>query len=143
MVLDYSFGTASFVMPNVLAKLGAEVLVVNPYAATAAVMASDPRAAAGHVADLVRASGAHLGAVIDPGGENITLVDDEGKVFTDNQTLLLLLRPGGLPGPARQGGPAGVRAHGGRAHLRRGRGRDHVDQAVGHPPHGGGEHRAG
>ena len=36
MVLDYSFGTASFVMPNVLAKLGAEVLVVNPYAATAA-----------------------------------------------------------------------------------------------------------
>jgi len=91
MVLDYSFGTASFVMPNVLAKLGAEVLVVNPYAATAAVMASDPRAAAGHVADLVRASGAHLGAVIDPGGENITLVDDEGKVFSDNQTLLLLL----------------------------------------------------
>ncbi|HXQ91163.1 MAG TPA: sugar phosphate nucleotidyltransferase, partial [Acidimicrobiales bacterium] len=91
MVLDYSFGTASFVMPNVLAKLGAEVLVVNPYAATAAVMASDPRAAAGHVADLVRASGAHLGAVIDPGGENLTLVDDEGKVFTDNQTLLLLL----------------------------------------------------
>ena len=91
MVLDYSFGTASFVMPNVLAKLGAEVLVVNPYAATAAVMASDPRAAAGHVADLVRASGAHLGAVIDPGGENLTLVDDEGKVFSDDQTLLLLL----------------------------------------------------
>ena len=91
MVLDYSFGTASFVMPNVLAKLGAEVLVVNPYAATAAVMASDPRAAAGRVADLVRASGAHLGAVIDPGGENITLVDDEGKVFSDNETLLLLL----------------------------------------------------
>ena len=91
MVLDYSFGTASFVMPNVLAKLGAEVLVVNPYAATAAVMASDPRAAAGHVADLVRASGAHLGAVIDPGGENITLVDDEGRVFSDDETLLLLL----------------------------------------------------
>ena len=41
LVLDYSFGTTSFVMPNVLAKLGAEVLVVNPYASTAAVMASD------------------------------------------------------------------------------------------------------
>ncbi len=91
MVLDYSFGTASFVMPNVLAKLGAEVLVVNPYAATAAVMASDRRAAAERVADLVRASGAHLGAVIDPGGEHITLVDDEGKVFSDDEALLLLL----------------------------------------------------
>ena len=30
MVLDYSFGTTSFVMPNLLAKLEAEVLVVNP-----------------------------------------------------------------------------------------------------------------
>jgi mannose-1-phosphate guanylyltransferase / phosphomannomutase len=91
MVLDYSFGTASFVMPNVLAKLGAEVLVVNPYAATAAVMASDRRSAAEHVADLVRASGAHLGAVIDAGGEQLTLVDDEGTVLADDQALLLLL----------------------------------------------------
>ncbi|HTZ09201.1 MAG TPA: sugar phosphate nucleotidyltransferase, partial [Acidimicrobiales bacterium] len=91
MVLDYSFGTTSFVMPNVLSKLGADVLVVNPYAATAAVMASDRRAAAGHVADLVRASGAHLGAVLDAGGEHLTLVDDEGRVFSDDQALLLLL----------------------------------------------------
>ncbi len=91
LVLDYSFGTTSFVMPNVLAKLGAEVLVVNPYAATAAVMTSDRRAAAEHVADLVRSSGAHLGAVMDPGGEHLTLVDDEGRVFSDDQALLLLL----------------------------------------------------
>jgi len=91
MVLDYSFGTASFVMPNVLAKLGADVLVVNPYAATAAVMASDRRAAAEHVAGLVRASGAHLGAVIDSSGEQLTLVDDEGRTLSDDQALLLLL----------------------------------------------------
>ena len=91
IVLDYSFGTASFVMPNVLAKLGAEVLVVNPYAATAAVVSSDRRAAAANVAGLVRASGAHLGAVIDPGAERLTLVDDEGRVLTDDETLILLL----------------------------------------------------
>jgi len=91
IVLDYSFGTTSFVMPNVLAKLGAEVLVVNPYAATAAVVAADRRAAAAHVADLVRASGAHLGAVIDSGGERITLVDDEGRVLSDDEALVVLL----------------------------------------------------
>ena len=34
VVLDYSFGAASIVMPNVLAKLGAEVLAVNPFAST-------------------------------------------------------------------------------------------------------------
>ncbi|HUY64849.1 MAG TPA: sugar phosphate nucleotidyltransferase [Acidimicrobiales bacterium] len=92
IVLDYSFGTTSFVMPNVLAKLGAEVLVVNPYAATAAVVSYDRRAAAANVAALVRASGAHLGAVLDPGGERITLVDDEGRVLKDDEALILLLR---------------------------------------------------
>ena len=91
MVLDYSYGTTSFVMPNVLAKLGADVLVVNPFAATAAVMANDRAAAAAHLADLVRASGAHIGAVLDPGGEHITLVDDEGRVLSDDESLLLLL----------------------------------------------------
>jgi mannose-1-phosphate guanylyltransferase / phosphomannomutase len=91
LVLDYSFGTTSFVMPNVLAKLGAEVLVVNPYASTAAVMASDPSSAAKHVAGLVTASGAHLGAVLDPGGETLVLVDDEGRVLTDDEALLVLL----------------------------------------------------
>ena len=33
------------------------------------------------VAGLVRASGAHLGAVIDPDGERLTLIDDEGHVL--------------------------------------------------------------
>jgi mannose-1-phosphate guanylyltransferase/phosphomannomutase len=91
LVLDYSFGTTSFVMPNVLAKLGAEVLVVNPYASTAAVMASDRVSAAKRVAELVTASGAHLGAVLDAGGEFVVLVDDAGRVLTDDEALLILL----------------------------------------------------
>jgi len=91
LVLDYSFGTTSFLMPNVLAKLGADVLAVNPYAATAGVMRVDRAAAAAHVAELVRSSGAHLGAVLDPGGESLTIVDDEGRVLSDDEALLLLL----------------------------------------------------
>ena len=91
LVLDYSYGTTSFVMPNVLAKLGADVLVVNPYAATAENVAHDRVNAAKNVGDLVRASGAHLGAVIDPGGEFIVLVDDEGRVLSHDEALLLLL----------------------------------------------------
>ena len=34
IVLDYSFGAASIVMPSLLTKLGAEVLAVNPFAST-------------------------------------------------------------------------------------------------------------
>jgi mannose-1-phosphate guanylyltransferase/phosphomannomutase len=91
LVLDYSYGTASFVMPNVLAKLGADVLAVNPYGATGRFLRRDRRQAAERVADLVRSSGADLGAVIDGGGERLTLVDDTGRVLSDDETLVLLV----------------------------------------------------
>jgi mannose-1-phosphate guanylyltransferase/phosphomannomutase len=92
LVLDLSYGSASFVMPNVLAKLDADVLVVNPYAQTPGMMAVDRIASAARVAELVRASGAQLGAVVDADGERLTIVDDEGTVLSDQQALLVLLR---------------------------------------------------
>jgi mannose-1-phosphate guanylyltransferase/phosphomannomutase len=91
VVVDYAYGTTAFVMPNVLSKLGADVLAVNPYAATAAAGTVDLGGHAARVGDLVRAAGAHLGAVIHPGGEAITLVDDEGHVLSDDETLFALL----------------------------------------------------
>jgi len=92
LVLDLSFGATSFVMPNLLAKLDADVLVVNPYAHTPGMMAADRTASAARVADLVGASGAQLGAVFDPNGEHLTIVDDEGEVLTDDEALMVLLR---------------------------------------------------
>src|SRR3954447_3269123 len=91
VVLDYSYGAASFVMPSVLAKMGAEVLAVNPYASTVGAVAFDRWQHAARVGDLVRASGSHMGAVIDPDGEHVTLVDDSGHVLSDTETLMALL----------------------------------------------------
>ena len=100
VVIDYAFGSVSFAMPNVLAKLGLEVLAVNPFVSTAGLMRADLAEHAQHVADLVRASGSHLGAVIDPDGERLTLIDDEGHVLTDAEALLALLTllPGKIAG---------------------------------------------
>ena len=92
IVLDLSFGSASFVMPNLLSKLDADVLVVNPYAHTAGMMSLERAASSARVAELVRASGAHLGAVVDPNGEHLTIVDDEGTVLSNDEALLVLLR---------------------------------------------------
>ena len=92
IVVDYAFGATSLVMPNVLAKLGADVLAVNPYASTAGRIRFDHRAAAERVASLVRASGAHVGAVFDPDGERITLIDDTGVVLTDTDALLVYVQ---------------------------------------------------
>jgi len=105
LVMDYAFGPTSLVMANVFSKLGADVLSVNPYTSTAGAASFDANAHAARVADLVRSSGAHLGAVLDPDGERIILVDDEGHILTDEQSLLALVsltvatpdRPGSGP----------------------------------------------
>ncbi|MDA8039758.1 MAG: sugar phosphate nucleotidyltransferase [Actinomycetota bacterium] len=101
LVLDYAFGTTSFVMPNVLAKLGVDVLVMNPHVSTPGVLSFDRETHAGRLGELVRSSGAHLGAMFDPDGEQLTLVDDTGRVLTDDEalgTLVSLFVSDGGPG---------------------------------------------
>ena len=92
LVLDYAYGTASLVMPNVLAKLGADVLVVNPLVSTVGMLGFDRQRSAARLSELVRSSGAHLGAVIGADGEQLTLVDDTGVVFSDGEALLAVAR---------------------------------------------------
>jgi mannose-1-phosphate guanylyltransferase / phosphomannomutase len=88
LVVDYSYGAASMLMPQLLGKLGADVLAVNPYVSTAGRISFDPAASVERVAGLVRSSGAHLGAVMDPDGERVTFVDDAGRVLGDSAGLL-------------------------------------------------------
>jgi mannose-1-phosphate guanylyltransferase/phosphomannomutase len=92
VVLDYSFGAVSQLMPNVLAKIGADVLTVNPFAATApAARASetlDERI--DRVGELVRGSGSDFGMVMTPDGEGARFVDERGRCLSDLQALLAL-----------------------------------------------------
>jgi mannose-1-phosphate guanylyltransferase/phosphomannomutase len=100
IVIDYAYGSTSFAMPNVLAKLGLEVLAVNPFVSTAGVLQDHIDEHARRVGDLVRTSGSHLGGVIDPDGERLVLIDDEGHVLSHTEALLaiLTLLPGNLFG---------------------------------------------
>jgi mannose-1-phosphate guanylyltransferase / phosphomannomutase len=91
LVLDLSYGAASFVMPNLLSKLKADVLSINPYAQTPGMISVDRASSAQRVADAVRGSGADLGAVIDAGGEHLTLVDGTGRILSDDEAMLVFL----------------------------------------------------
>jgi len=91
VVLDYSSGAASIVMPSVLAKLGAEVLAINPYASTPQGTTADAAQHHRRLSELVGASGSELGCVISPDGETITLIDDAGHVLSDTEALLALV----------------------------------------------------
>jgi mannose-1-phosphate guanylyltransferase/phosphomannomutase len=92
LVLDYAFGTAGFVMPNVLAKLGADVLVINPHVSTPGVLSFERAVHAARIGDLVRSSGAHLGALFEPDGEQLTIIDDRGRVLSDDEALCIMVR---------------------------------------------------
>jgi mannose-1-phosphate guanylyltransferase/phosphomannomutase len=43
------------------------------------------------VAEAVRGSGADLGAVIDAGGERLTLIDERGEVLSDDEAIVVFL----------------------------------------------------
>jgi mannose-1-phosphate guanylyltransferase/phosphomannomutase len=98
LVLDLSYGAASFVMPNLLSKVGADVLSINPYAQTPGVIAIDRVVSEARVAEAVRGSGADLGAVIDPGGERLTLIDGRGHVLTDDEAIMAFISLGAEAG---------------------------------------------
>ncbi|MBV6507187.1 MAG: Glucose-1-phosphate adenylyltransferase [Acidimicrobiales bacterium] len=91
VVLDYSCGSTSHVMPNVLAKVGAEVLAVNPFSSTRGAHARDHETRAREVAALVVASSADLGAVLGVDGERLTVIDDTGRVLSHAEALLAML----------------------------------------------------
>jgi len=91
LVLDLSYGAGSFVMPNLLSKLAADVLSINPFAQTPGMISVDRHSSARRVADAVRGSGADLGAVIDAGAEHLTLVDGAGRILSDDQAMMIFL----------------------------------------------------
>ena len=86
-------------MPNVLAKLGADVLGINPNVSTAGVIGFDRAVHAARLVELVKSSGANLGAMLDPDGEQLTLVDDTGHVLDDDEALLALTFSSRAPSP--------------------------------------------
>ena len=91
LVLDLSYGAANFVMPNLLSKVGADVLSINPYAQTPGMIAVDSAVSEARVSDAVRGSGADLGAVIDAGGERLTLIDGTGHVLSDDEAIMAFI----------------------------------------------------
>jgi len=126
VVVDYAYGSTSFAMPNVLATLGLEALAVNPFMSTAGMLSVDLEEHATTVGNLVRASGSHLGAVFEPGGERLRVVDDSGRVLSGSHLQLVFLallaaqRPGGtvaLPVTASDRAVEVVTAGGGRVEL--------------------------
>jgi mannose-1-phosphate guanylyltransferase/phosphomannomutase len=100
LVLDLSYGATSLVMPNLLSKVGVDVLSINPFAQTPGMISIDRSASEARVADAARGSGADLGAVIDAGGERLTLIDGTGRVLSHDEAVLVFIELSAAVGEA-------------------------------------------
>lgn len=93
IVIDTTGGTAALVLPELMAGVDVDVLAVNmrltPVHATETVEESAD--ALRRLSLMVTSSRAALGVRIDPTGERLSIVDETGRVLTDDRALLVVL----------------------------------------------------
>ena len=111
VVIDYAFGNASIVLPQILGGLGVEQVALNAYFDAAKVRSfrGDRERHLQQLASVVTSLEANLGVLIDADGETLMLVADDGEIVGRNRlmALLTLLVARATPG-ARIGMPVTV-----------------------------------
>src|SRR5215470_16802728 len=93
VVVDCAGGTASLVLPELLGRLGVEVLTLNNRLDEESPTQSLAQLRAGmqRLSELVASSRADFGVRFDQVGERIQLVDDKGAMVSDDRALLVVL----------------------------------------------------
>ncbi len=94
IVIDYSYGIASSIFPNILGKLGAEVVSLNAYIDRTRLTRSREEfsAACQHVSGIVRSLGSDLGILLDAGGEKVFLADENGSFLEEDRVATVITR---------------------------------------------------
>jgi mannose-1-phosphate guanylyltransferase/phosphomannomutase len=89
IVVNYSHGTAAQFLPQLLNRLGIEVVAVNGIVSENIGSRSfeEFQEEQRQLAVLVPALGAQLGVIIDAGGEKVFVVDDRGRIVNDMHFL--------------------------------------------------------
>jgi mannose-1-phosphate guanylyltransferase/phosphomannomutase len=92
VVIDYAFGNASIVLPQILGNLNVEQIALNAYfdAARVRTFRDDRERHVQQLSSVVRSLEANLGVLIDADGETLTLVDDAGHIIGRNHLMALL-----------------------------------------------------
>lgn len=94
LVIDYSHGSLSAMLPPVLSKLGCNEVSVNAYMDPAI----DPRPTAmdpvglAQLSRIVRSLNYDLGIMVDGEAEKISLIDNKGRAITGSRLMAFMLR---------------------------------------------------
>jgi mannose-1-phosphate guanylyltransferase/phosphomannomutase len=92
VVIDYAWGNASIVLPQLLGGLGVDQISLNAYfdAQRARNFRQDRERHLEQLGTVVQSLEADLGILIDGDGETFTLVDDTGRIVGRNRLFALL-----------------------------------------------------
>lgn len=94
IVIDYAFSSASLIFPDILGRLGLEVVSLNAYLSPQRVTktAEDFQTALDQLSTIVLTLKADAGFLIDTGAEKVFMVDEKGKRIPNETALLLLAK---------------------------------------------------
>lgn len=94
VVIDYEFGRATQVAPQILGKLGLGIIALNAFSGEgkAALNRDDLERMWRQVSTSVRALKADLGVLIDSSAERLTLIDEKGQRVSQSQALVLMTK---------------------------------------------------
>jgi mannose-1-phosphate guanylyltransferase/phosphomannomutase len=92
LVVDYSHGSSTQMLPAIFEQLGCEVIVLNTSeeSASASRSADDQSKDMRRLATISSALNTDLGIRIDPSGERISVVDDRGRILDGMKMLAVM-----------------------------------------------------
>ena len=94
IVVDYAFSSASLILPDILGRLGLEVVSLNAYLSSQRVTKTpdDFQASLERLATIVTTLKADAGFLIDTGAEKVFIIDEQGKRISNDTALLMVAK---------------------------------------------------
>jgi len=92
VVFDYGYGAASLILPELLGKLGCEVLSLNAFTAEKRLLTARPprEEALKRLGEVVGSFNADMGLLFDNGAERISVIDESKEVIEGSDLLALM-----------------------------------------------------
>ncbi len=94
LVVDFAYGSTAGVFPRLLGALGIDMVSLDAYAAPGRLTRSDDefQESQRRLGGIVQSVRGQLGLWLDPGGEVIYLVDDQGRPLSGEQTQAIFVQ---------------------------------------------------
>lgn len=94
IAIDYAYGIASTIFPNILGSFDVEVVSLNGYLDPSKLtrIPEEFERSIGQLRNIVTSLGYDVGFILDSGGERIALIDSQGALYTGQRFLALMVK---------------------------------------------------